>query len=104
MWGKESMSETPKEADAPDGLDMPGLTPKRTKADAPRPEGPGPCPKCGGPTRFIPDSRRGPFHGCLAYPVCKGTRGADPDEATEKTLYADAWKTNRRMPKELEAP
>jgi ssDNA-binding Zn-finger/Zn-ribbon topoisomerase 1 len=102
--------ENDSDTEAPDGLDnegeldMPGLTPKRTKADNARPTGPGPCPKCGGPTRFISDGKRGPFHGCLAYPACKGTRGADPDEATEQTLHAEAWRTNRRMPKELEAP
>lgn len=88
--------------DPPDGLDMPGLKAKRTKAQAERPTGPGPCPKCGAPTHFIPEGKRGPFHGCTRFPVCRGTRGADEDEATDLTDN-NAWKRNHRMPKDLES-
>ncbi len=40
---------------------------------APRPVGPGPCPRCGNETRL----RRGiheKFYGCTQFPTCKGSR------------------------------
>jgi DNA topoisomerase-3 len=90
------------EPDTDEDLVMPGIRSKRTKAEVDRPTGDGPCPKCGAPTRFIPEGKHGPFHGCTRYPDCRGTRGASEDEASDETDN-NAWKKNRRMPKELEA-
>lgn len=38
-----------------------------------RPAGPGPCPRCGRPTRAV-EGKYGAFFGCIGYPECRGTR------------------------------
>jgi hypothetical protein len=35
--------------------------------------GPGPCPRCGGPTHKL-IGKFGIFYGCDSYPKCKGSR------------------------------
>jgi ssDNA-binding Zn-finger/Zn-ribbon topoisomerase 1 len=46
----------------------------------PSPEGEGPCPKCGAPTRLIDKGAFGPFRGCTKFPDCRGTRRATAEE------------------------
>lgn len=38
-----------------------------------KPSGPGPCPRCGAPTK-LKEGPHGPFHGCTNFPDCRGNR------------------------------
>ena len=39
----------------------------------PKSKGPGPCPRCGKPTR-LREGANGKFYGCRDFPECKGNR------------------------------
>ncbi len=40
------------------------------------------CGDCGAAMRLIPSSKfKTPFYGCVTYPACRGTHGANPDGA-----------------------
>jgi hypothetical protein len=72
------------------------------------PEGDGPCPKCGQPTRLVTKGAFGPFHGCTKFPACKGTRrataeeiaAADDDEAFWAERGIDTSEPDRERPQE----
>lgn len=57
-----------------------------------RPQGPGECPLCGGPTK-LKNGRYGPFYGCLKWPECQGSRShSAAHTAYQRLLNAlDDW-------------
>lgn len=66
----------------------------------PRPRGPGPCPKCGGETKFRPGTANyDPFYGCANFPACRGARVGTFDEVkthkADQAFYAERGVTDQ---------